>query len=42
MKLVGPLVDKKVVMMVEDSDEMMDDMMVALKVRLKVDQMAGD
>jgi len=28
------MVDKKVAMMVEGSDEMMDDMMVALKVKL--------
>ncbi len=34
MKLVGLMVDKKVAMMVEGSDEMMDDMMVALKVKL--------
>jgi hypothetical protein len=34
VKLVGLMVDKKVAMMVEGSDEMMDDMMVALKVKL--------
>ena len=34
MKLVGLMVDKKVAMMVEGSDEMMDGMMVALKVKL--------
>jgi hypothetical protein len=32
--LVGLRVDKKVAMMVEGSDEMMDDMRVALKVKL--------
>lgn len=34
MKLVGLMVDKKVAMMVEGSDEMMDDRMVVLKVKL--------
>jgi hypothetical protein len=34
VKLVGLMVDKKVAMMVEGSDEMMDDKMVALKVKL--------